>query len=118
MTPWTTACVTPLSIGFSRQEYWSGLPFPPSGFLPNPGIEPASPASPALAGGFFTTEPPEKPSLKTSLTALHLFLAVIKSDACHNVIDQSCIHFFHSFPETGLGGTSSQEVCSNALVLS
>ena len=42
----------PLSVGFSRREYWSGLPFPPAGRLPNPGIEPASPA---LAGRFFTT---------------------------------------------------------------
>ena len=44
-----------LSMGFSRQEYWSGLPFPSPGDLPNPGIKPASPA---LAGGFLTTEPP------------------------------------------------------------
>ena len=45
---------------FSRQEYWSGLPFPSPGDLPHPGIKPASPASLALAGGFFTTEPPGK----------------------------------------------------------
>ena len=45
-------------MGFSRQEYWSGLPFPLPGDLPNPGIEPTSLASPALAGRFFTTEPP------------------------------------------------------------
>ena len=51
-TPWTVAHQTPLSMGFPRQEYWSGLPWPPPGDLPNPGIEPASPA---LAGGFFTT---------------------------------------------------------------
>ena len=43
-----------MSMGFSRQEYWNGLPFPPPGDLPDPGIEPMSPASPALAGGFFT----------------------------------------------------------------
>ena len=43
---------------FSRQEYWSGSPFPPPGDLPNPGIEPVSLTSPALAGGFLTTEPP------------------------------------------------------------
>ena len=49
-----------LSMGFPRQEYWSGLPFPFPGDLPNSGIEPMSLASPALAGGFFTTEPPEK----------------------------------------------------------
>jgi len=42
-------------MGLSRQEYWSGLPFPPPGDLPDPGIQPASLASPALAGGFFTT---------------------------------------------------------------
>ena len=56
-TPWTVACQAPLSLGFSRQEYWSGLPFPSSGHLPDPGIKPTSPA---LAGGFFTTEPPGK----------------------------------------------------------
>ena len=42
--PWTAACQAPLSMGFSRQECWSGLPFPSSGDLPNPGIEPGSPA--------------------------------------------------------------------------
>ena len=47
--------------GIPRQGYWSGLPFPTSGDLPNPGIEPASLVSPALAGRFFTTAPPRKP---------------------------------------------------------
>ena len=56
--PWTVAYQAPPSTGFSWQQYWSGLPFPSPGDLPNPGIEPASPA---LAGGFFTTEPPRKP---------------------------------------------------------
>ena len=49
---------------FSRQEYWSGLLFPSPADLPNPGIEPISPAPPALAGGFFTIQPPGKPSTK------------------------------------------------------
>ena len=53
--PWTIARQASLSMEFSRQEYWSGLPFPTSGDLPDPGIEPASLVSPALAGGFFTT---------------------------------------------------------------
>ena len=44
MTPWTAACQVPLSMGFSRQEYWSGLPFPSPGDLPNPGIKPRFPA--------------------------------------------------------------------------
>ena len=55
VTPWTLARQPPLSMGFSRQEYWSGPPCPPPGDLPNPGIKPTSLASPALAGGFFTT---------------------------------------------------------------
>ena len=50
-----------LSVGFPRQEYWSGLPFSPPGNFCDPGIEPTSPAFPASAGGFFTTEPPGKP---------------------------------------------------------
>ena len=62
VTPWTAVCQVPLSMGFSRQEHWSELPFHSPGHLPDPGIEPVSPASPALAGGFFTTEPPGKPS--------------------------------------------------------
>ena len=52
------ACQAHLSMGFSRQEFWSGLPFTPPGDLPDPGIESGSPVSPALAGGFFTTDPP------------------------------------------------------------
>ena len=63
-TPWTVAYQAPPSIGFSRQEYWNGLPFPSPGGLPDPGIEPASPAGPVLAGGFFTTQPPGKSSSK------------------------------------------------------
>ena len=55
VTPWTAAHQAPLSMGFPRQEYWCGLPFPSPGDLPEPGIEPASPA---LAGKFFTMEPP------------------------------------------------------------
>ena len=52
---WTIAHQAPLSLGFSRQEYWSGLPSPSPGDLPNPGIEPASLMSPALEGGLFAT---------------------------------------------------------------
>ena len=54
-TPWTVACQAPLCVGFSQQEYWSGLPCPSPGDLPDTEIEPASFISPALAGGFFTT---------------------------------------------------------------
>ena len=57
----SAAFQTPLSMGFPRQGYWNGLPFSPPGDLPDPGIEPNSPASPALAGLFLITEPPEMP---------------------------------------------------------
>ena len=56
-TPWTVAYQTPLSMEFSRQECWSGVPFPSAGGLPHLWIIPTAPASPALAGGFFTTAP-------------------------------------------------------------
>ena len=59
-TPETVTQKAPLVHEFSWQEYWNGLSFPPSGNLPNAGMEPASPA---LAGGFFTAEPPEKPRI-------------------------------------------------------
>ena len=68
VTLWIVAHQAPLSMGFSRQAYWSGLPFPPPGDLPDPGIEPASPVSLALAAGFLITEPPGKP--------LEIFLTV------------------------------------------
>ena len=62
---WTVAHQTPLSVGFSRQEYWSGLSFPFPRDPPDPGIEPVSPMAPTLARGFFfTTEPPGKPLIK------------------------------------------------------
>ena len=63
LTPWTTVCPAPLSTGFPRQEYWSGLPFPPPGDLPDPGIKPSSPE---LVGRFFTTEPPAKLTMNTT----------------------------------------------------
>ena len=58
-TPWTVARQAPLSMGFLKQEQWSELPFLPPGDLPDPGMGPMSPASPAQAGGFFDTEPPD-----------------------------------------------------------
>ena len=63
-TLWTVAHQAPLSMGFPRLEHWIGLPFPSSGVLPNPGIEPMSPMSPALAGKFLTTEPRGKPTVE------------------------------------------------------
>ena len=58
-----------LSMGFSRQEYWGGLPFPSPGDLPDPGIKPMPPVSPAFAGKFFTSEPPGKPLKRMELSS-------------------------------------------------
>ena len=65
--PWTVACPAPLSWEFSRQEYWSRLPFPTPGDLSIPGIEPASPTAPVLADGCFTTVPHGKPNFNIAM---------------------------------------------------
>ena len=70
MTLWKIAHQTPLSREFYSQ--WRGLPFPPPGDLPNPGIKPMSPASPALVGRFFTTEPLGK----------HLYNYILEPNVC------------------------------------
>ena len=78
-TPWTAARQAPLSMGFSRQEPWNGLPCPPSGDLSDPGIEPTSLMFPTLTGGFFTTiktrmccsVAKECPTRATPLTTAH-----------------------------------------------
>ena len=66
--PWTVVHQAPLSMGFFRQKYWSGLPCPSPGDLPDSGIEPTSLSSPALAGGFFTTSTPWNPKTLISKT--------------------------------------------------
>ena len=71
VTQWTVVSQSPLSIEFSRYEYWSGLPFPTPGDLPDPWIKPASLVSPALAGGFFTTAPLGKPPKDNELSQKH-----------------------------------------------
>ena len=67
-TPWAEVRQDPLSMGFSRQEHWSGLPWPPPGDFPDPGIEPVSPMSPELAGGFSTTSTPGEALLTTTVS--------------------------------------------------
>ena len=84
-TLWTVAHQVPLSIGFPRKEYWSGLPFPSPGDLPNSGIKLECPA---LAGRFFTTEPPRKPLFKRIMTskrvANSLFFVFLKMTFFHH----------------------------------
>ena len=74
VTLWAVACQPPLSMGFSRQEYWEWVSVSPPGDLPDPRTERASLVSPALAGGIFTTEPPGKPFLNcnSSLSELDM----------------------------------------------
>ena len=67
--PWTVTCQAPLSMGFSRQEYWSRLPFPSAEDLPYRGTEPVSLASPSLAGRFFTTSAAWKTPANQSRTS-------------------------------------------------
>ena len=68
VTPWTVACQAPLSMGLSRQEYWSGLPFPPPGDLPNQGNEPRFPT---LQGNSLPAEPPGKPCFPQYCTSFN-----------------------------------------------
>ena len=76
-TLWTVARQAPLSMGFPRQGYWSGLPFPPPGDLAYPGIKPMSPGSPALAGGFFQTETPGKLIITLQFSLVHFSRSVM-----------------------------------------
>ena len=79
-TLWTVACQAPLSMGFSRQEYWSGLTFPSSGDLPDPGIKPTSLLSTALADAVFTTSSPGKPLyFVAGILCIHFHLSFLKT---------------------------------------
>ena len=82
VTPWTVAHQAPLSMGFSRQEYWSGLSCPPPGDLPDPRTEPESLMSPALAGRLFTTsatwEAPKLPYCCCKRTTQQIFIEFLK----------------------------------------
>ena len=86
MTPWITAGQVPLSMGFSRQQYWSGLPFPPPGDLPHPGIEPRSPALQA-------------DSLPTELQGKYISLCVFNSYSSLDLGSKEFVFFPGVFPE-------------------
>ena len=81
-TPWTVACQVPLSMEFSRPEYWGGLPFPCPGDLPNPAIKPKSPA---LQADSSLSEPPGKPQLSSDMCKNHL----LQSSDCFRAQDPS-----------------------------
>ena len=89
VTPWTVALQAPLSMEFSRQEDWRGLPFPSPGDSPNPGIKPRSPA---LAGRFLTTESPGKPSM-----SIHVVANGIISLCFYSWVVFHCTYISHLF---------------------
>ena len=103
LRPHGQARQAPLSMGFSRQHYWSGLPFPPPRDLPDPGIKPESPA---FAGGFFTTEPPGKPPSK--FLGRHKFCESCSEYFCEITIG-SCAWVLSHFSHIWLSDTM---VCS------
>ena len=85
--PRDCTCQAPLSMGFSRQEHCSVLPFPSPGDLPDPGIKPVSPTSPALAGGFFPTESPAK-----FLREVRCLKVKLLSSGCTAIYGRTKIH--------------------------
>ena len=80
VAPWTIAHQASLSMGFSRQGYWSGLPFPPPGSFPNPGVEPMSPISPALQVDYLPAEPSGIPAIWNNMGRLE---GIMLSEVSH-----------------------------------
>ena len=106
-TPWIVACLSPLSMGFSRQEYWSGLPFPSPGDLPDPVIEPRSPI---LQAGSLPSEPPGKPrqqSLTLPYVFFFSFIRLLLSNSLNNVVHLLSHVWLFSTPWTSLPFTIS-----------
>ena len=105
--PKTVARQAPLSMGFSRQEYWSALPCPPPGDLPDPGTEFTSVVSPALASRFFTT------SATSEAPVWRLFLHQSVSQSRNNFLHQSQSHPPHTSPQQmdNLGWPERRAVC-------
>ena len=93
-TPWTVACQAPLSTGFSRQEYWSGLPFPSPGDRSNPGTEPSSLMSPALSGLFFTNSATWKACMYKFIYSINIGTFYIRYNMysnIYNIYSNTCI---------------------------
>ena len=106
-TPWTVACQAPLSMGFSMQEYWSRLPCPPPWNLPNPGIEPRSPA---LQVDSLPSEPAGKPK-DTGVSSLSLLQMILQTQE----LNQGLLHARQIFNELNYQG-SKLYICVYPLV--
>ena len=96
-TLWTVACQAPLSMGFSRQEYWSGLLCPPPGDLPDPGIESMSVRSPALVGGLFTISTPWEVHPVTFFPLTSSFCPLILINMSYLFVSHNSAHISHHF---------------------
>ena len=111
-TPWTIACQAPLSIGFSRQEYWSGLTCPPPGNLPNRGIKPASLTFPALAGRYFTTRATWEDYV---CVCIYMYMCVYIYTHTHiHIYTHVCIYIYicmyvYTHTHTGFSGGSAEK---------
>ena len=102
MTPWTVARQAPLTMGFSRQEYWTQLPFPPPGDLPHPGVKPMSLLSSAWAGVFFTTSATWEAADFPESSSFFCFKCVTRTHELHH----SSLHFFTCYKCSELVWTS------------
>ena len=136
-TLWTVARQAPLSMGFSRQEYWSGLPFPPLGDLPDSKIKPTSITFPALAGRFFTTSdtwkvPPSPYTHTHTHTHAHTHTLVHRRDLCicidHLQVHRSLLEGHTNYwslwlplergaNKVGVGVRDSQDNCFSCFLL-
>ena len=124
MIPWTVACQAPPSTGFSRQEHWRGLPCPPPGDLPNPGIEPRSPA---LQVDSLPSEPPGKPSssenpkFRLPATSCEHLLHLLPTLLCQETHTRSggrgqrchCLLSRHTHTKAGSGVCADTNVTGN-----
>ena len=108
-TPWTVALQAPLSERLPKQEYYSGLPFPPPGDLPNPGTEPASPVSPALTGRWsVTTAPPRKSDICEY--ALTDFVSSHQQDLIYSTTQMLGVHSKPSLLRERLEGRKTLQI--------
>ena len=122
-TPWTIACQAPLSMEFSRQEYWSGLPFPSPGDLPDPVIEPRSPT---LQADALTSEPPGKPYMILPLLGIYLMevKTSIRKDICTSRFIAALFTIARKFKQLKCqirvlrkGGKNTQKNCTKKIFM-
>jgi len=112
-TSWTVAHQALLSMGFPRQEYWSGLPFPSLGDLPDSGIKPRSPT---LVGRFFTTEPPGKPVNSYTLSVPIVVMYRVLGENAHSM-HRSSVLFLHLLCESKIISQLKNEIKQRRVVL-